>query len=60
MEYYTFKAYGNIYSKKGENGVACMEDANRELLWTNPESKEGAWMKAGSNTYEWAEGNFGD
>lgn len=60
MEFYTFKAYGNIYTKKGENGGACMEDANRELLWSNPKSKDGAWFEDGPNAYHWIEGNFFD
>jgi len=60
MTYFTFKAYGSIFTAKAENGLDIMEQANRELLWGNPESKDGMWMESGSDTYVWVEGNFFD
>lgn len=33
--------------------------ANKELLWSNPESKDGMWKEsAEKNTYHWVEDNF--
>ena len=60
MQYFTFKAYDGIFTTKAESGLAAMEQANRELLWYNPASKDGAWWEAGTNTYKWIEGNFFD
>ena len=60
MTYFTFKAYGSIFTAKAESGLDVMEKANSELLWHNPESKDGMWMESGSNTYVWVEGNFFD
>lgn len=60
MTYFTFKAYGSIFTAKAEKGLDVMEKANSELLWYNPESKDGMWMESGSNTYVWVEGNFFD
>lgn len=60
MTYFTFKAYGSIFTAKAKSGLDIMEQANRELLWGNPESKDGMWMESGSDTYVWVEGNFFD
>ena len=37
-----------------------MEKANKELLWSNPVSKDGAWFEDGTTGYKWVEGNFFD
>ena len=41
-----------------------LEKANKDLLWTDPQSKEGVWMvmNQGFNGthYKWVEGNFFD
>jgi len=38
-----------------------MEKANKELLWSNPKAKEGAWFpNIKLNSYTWVEGNFFD
>lgn len=43
-----------------EKGDAMVE-ANKELLWSDPESKDGAWFPTPKfNTYQWVEGNFFD
>lgn len=60
MTYFTFKAYGSIFTAKAEKGLDVMEQANKELLWTNPEFKDGTWMESGPTTYVWVEGNFFD
>lgn len=60
MNYFTFKAYGSIFTAKAEKGLDVMEKANSELLWFNPESKDGMWMESGVNEYTWVEGNFFD
>ena len=60
MTYFTFKAYGSIFAAKAETGLELMETANKELLWGNPESKDGMWVEQGSDTYVWVEGNFFD
>jgi hypothetical protein len=43
-----------------EKGDAMVE-ANKELLWSDPEFKDGAWFPTPKfNTYQWVEGNFFD
>lgn len=60
MTYFTFKAYGSIFTAKAKTGLELMERANKELLWGNPESKDGMWHGTSCNTYIWVEGNFFD
>jgi hypothetical protein len=43
-----------------EKGDAMVE-ANKELLWSDPASRGGAWFPSPKfNTYIWVEGNFFD
>lgn len=60
MTYFTFKAYGSIFTAKAETGLELMGRANEELLWGNPEFKDGMWFEHGSDTFVWVEGNFFD
>lgn len=60
MTWFTFKAYGSIWSGKAERGLDIMEQANAELLWGNTMARDGMWSESGSNTYVWVEGNFFD
>lgn len=57
---FTFKAYGKTFKAKAEKGLDVMEKANKELLWSNPVSKDGAWFEEGETGYTWVEGNFFD
>ena len=47
-----------------EDGLTDLSEAygiaNKELLWSNPESKDGMWFEQESSTYVWVEGNFFD
>lgn len=43
MKKYTFTAYGNNVTLEGPTAIAVMEQANRQLLWSNPKSKDGMW-----------------
>ena len=39
----------------------AMVKANKELLWSDPDSKDGAWFPTPQfDTYQWVEGNFFD
>lgn len=61
MEFFTFKAYGSIFTVKAEKGLDVMEQANAELLWGNTMARDGMWEEsAEKNTYHWVEGNFFD
>jgi len=74
---FIFNAYGNTYSvvrseietvsslsiTDGLSDLSCAyQVANKELLWSNPNWKDGIWEVVAScpNTYEWIEGNFYD
>lgn len=58
MTTFTFEAYGNTFTTEANTAQEVMEDANRALLWNNPESKDGAWF--GDSVQTWVEGNFFD
>ncbi len=61
MQIFTFKAYDQTFNAKAEKGLDVMEKANKELLWSNPKSKDGAWFPCTKvNSYTWVEGNFFD
>tara|TARA_Y100000015_G_C2349510_1_gene69896 strand:- start:150 stop:335 length:186 start_codon:yes stop_codon:yes gene_type:complete len=61
MQIFTFKAYDKTFKAKAEKGLDVMEKANKELLWSNPKAKEGAWFpNIKLNSYTWVEGNFFD
>ena len=60
MTYFTFKAYGSTFAAKAETALELMAPANKELLWSNSEFKDGAWFEKGADTYVWIEGNFID
>lgn len=60
MKKFTFTAYGKTFTAKAEKGLDVMEAANKELLWSNPQSKDGAWFESGATSYKWVEGNFFD
>ena len=62
MEIHTFTAYNNTIQieQLGTMGSA-MEEANRQLLWNNPLSKDGAWFQDGSKpSWTWHDGNYFD
>jgi hypothetical protein len=62
MELHTFTAYNKTIQieQLGTMGSA-MEEANRQLLWTNPKSKAGAWFQDGTKLdWAWIEGNYFD
>jgi hypothetical protein len=41
--------------------VAAMGKANKELVWADKDSLDGAWFPTTQlNTYQWVEGNFFD
>lgn len=60
MTEFTFKAYGSILTQKAEDVLEAMQEANVDLLWGNPEYKDGMWVEQVYNTYVWCEGNFFD
>lgn len=60
MTLFTFKAYGNEYTAKAAIALDVMEDANRQLIWSAKEYKQGAWAARSNNTFVWVEGNFFD
>ena len=61
MEMHTFNAYGKTFADEFGTMGRAMETANKELLWSNPNSKDGAWFQVGtSNEWNWQEGNFFD
>ena len=53
MTEFTFKAYGSILTQKAEDVLEAMQEANIELLWGNPEYKDGMWVEQVYNTYVW-------
>jgi|TARA_B110000503_G_scaffold135411_1_gene215983 hypothetical protein len=59
---HTFTAYGkSIQIEELGSMGSTMEEANRQLLWSNPKSKKGAWFQDGIRpVWEWAEGNYFD
>jgi len=59
MKKYTFNAYGNNVTLEGPTAISVMEQANRQLLWSNPKSKDGIWSD-GPSEFHWIEGNFFD
>jgi hypothetical protein len=62
MELHTFTAYKKSIQieQLGSMGRA-MEEANRQLLWANPKSKNGAWFQDGTKSeWNWVEGNYFD
>jgi hypothetical protein len=73
MTTYTFNAYGNTrvyvaediareraiqYTEAGDDMVA-MALANREMLWSNPDAREGNWVLDDEliTAYKWVETN---
>ena len=60
MATYTFKAYGKTCKIRAKHVNYAYLYANKELLWKNPMSRDGAWMESGKNAYSWREGNFFD
>lgn len=59
MKVFTFKAYGKTFTTEDEDMSSAMVKANKALLWSNPESKDGAWSD-GKDSFLWIEGNFFD
>lgn len=57
---FTFKAYDAEYIIAAEKETDAMVAANKALLWSNPDFKDGVWMEAGANSYMWVEGNYFD
>jgi hypothetical protein len=61
MEIHTFTAYGKTVQLAADTAFSVMEEANRQLLWSNPLSKDGAWFQDGSKpSWTWREGNYFD
>ena len=61
MTMFVFKAYGKIRKIEAEKATDAYSTANKKLLWTTPDFKQGAWMESeGRNTFVWVEGNFFD
>ena len=60
MQSFTFKAYDNEYTAQAAVALDIMEDANRQLLWSSKEYKQGTWYARSNNTFVWVEGNFFD
>lgn len=61
MEIHTFTAYGNTVQLAAATALSVMEEANRQLLWNNPLSKDGAWFQDGSKpSWTWHDGNYFD
>lgn len=60
MHTFIYKNKQVKYPLTMEKGDAMVE-ANNELLWSDPESRDGAWFPTPKfNTYQWVEGNFFD
>jgi hypothetical protein len=59
MKKYTFSAYGNKVTLEGPTAISVMEQANRQLLWSNPKYHNGIWSD-GPDEFYWIEGNFFD
>lgn len=68
---YEFTAYGNTLTVPSANLLdafaelsQAMAKANKELLWANPESKDGTWELVARETdvqrYQWVEGSYFD
>ena len=60
MHTFIYKDKQVKYPLTMEKGDAMVE-ANKELLWPDPEFKDGTWFPTPKfNTYQWVEGNFFD
>lgn len=60
MTQFTFKAYGCEYSNEAAQALDIMEQANKALIWYNPDAKAGMWFESGKNEMKWVEGNYFD
>ena len=51
----------NITKIEAEKATDAYLTANKKLLWTTPNFKQGVWRENGDlNTFVWTEGNFFD
>jgi len=61
MTRFVFKAYGKTRKIEAEKATDAYSTANKKLLWTTPNFKQGVWRENGDlNTFVWTEGNFFD
>jgi len=60
MKTFIFRAYGKTRKIAAERATDAYLTANKKLLWTTPDSKQGAWMESSPGEFYWAEGNFFD
>ena len=60
MKTFIFRAYGKTRKIAAERATDAYSTANKKLLWTTPNFKQGAWMETDRNEFSWVEGNFFD